>query len=218
MFKPIVNENSYHLNRVHKTQVQMMHDRGYAAINPEIRELETRILNDNFSFSEFKRYYPNRETMSQMYQNEQGLLTYVWYTETYEKSDFAKKVNEAMRNNVETLVMIHNSRIKDSERISFNTINTQIFNDIELIFNVTLHNYVPKHEALTPTEQSEFFSKNRAGVTEITPEQMPLIRLQDPVVKYYNFRPGSVIRIHRINFLYDTAVPETIFYRLVSKS
>ena len=69
-----------------------------------------------------------------------------------------------------------------------------------LCMNVTKHKLVPKHSLVTETS---FDSKN-----------LPLISEADPVVQYYNWPKGSVVKIERI-FAGSEPVP---YFRLISAS
>lgn len=244
MFKAIPNENTYHLYRVKKTQVEMMHDRGYVPQDETQTDIESAFLDGSMTFSRFKRLYPTRADLSQSYilPQESGITSraYVYYypSENTRRNEFGQKIAELEAEQYDTIVFIQNGVLKDvSNEISkFKTITIQVFYDIELMYNVTHHSFVPRHTALTPEERAELFGGKDVGDVSveplgtgsssttkkrhptIEPGQMPVIRFTDPVVKYYNFKPRQVIKIDRVNFLYDTAVPNTVFYRIVSSN
>lgn len=93
------------------------------------------------------------------------------------------------------------------------TKNIQIFNDKELKFDVTEHELVPIHRLLSLEEQMSFLQLNRAKLTQI-----PLIRQEDPVIKYYGWQPGRVVQIIRTIRYLDLAIPIEIFYRVIIPS
>ena len=74
-------------------------------------------------------------------------------------------------------------------------------------FNITKHCLVPKHIPLTESETEELLSKY--NITNIY--QLPYFSKDDAIVRYYNFKPGTVCKILRPS---KTAVEHT-FYRCV---
>jgi DNA-directed RNA polymerase subunit H (RpoH/RPB5) len=101
----------------------------------------------------------------------------------------------------------------------------QHFFDDELMYNPTKHYMVPRHEALTEDEAREFLRENH-----LKPSQLPILKyvdplarptekdrdkVTDPIVKYYGFLPGQIIRIYRENFITETLVDSYVIYRHV---
>lgn len=85
-------------------------------------------------------------------------------------------------------------------------LNLQVFTVPELLFNVTKHTLVPKHEVIKDEELAEelvkrFNVKNR--------HQLPLILKTDPIARYYGIKPGQVVKITRIS----PSAGEYIMYR-----
>ena len=62
----------------------------------------------------------------------------------------------------------------------------------ELVYNVSRHSLVPAHRKLTEAEAAMVFAHY-----SVTPTQLPLLLMQDPVCRYYDFAPGSIIAITR---------------------
>ena len=86
------------------------------------------------------------------------------------------------------------------------------------------HELVPKHIPLSEEEALAFERTNK-----LKRRQLPLLRygdLQsraiekkkrviDPIVSYYGFRPGQIVRIVRDNFIVETLVDRYITHRFV---
>lgn len=72
--------------------------------------------------------------------------------------------------------------------------------------NVLEHELVPKHEALKPEEVVELL-KNLG----IRPEQLPWIRVSDPVSRELGVKPGDIVRIIRKS----PTAGESVAYRFV---
>ena len=70
----------------------------------------------------------------------------------------------------------------------------EIFYFDELIFNITQHVLVPKHELLTEAEQKLFLAKFG--------KKVPHIKNTDKVCRYYNGKIDQVFRIYRKAELY----------------
>lgn len=66
----------------------------------------------------------------------------------------------------------------------------------ELLFNITRHRLVPKHEVVSDEEEIADILK-RYNIK--TKTQMPIILRSDPVAQYFGMRPGQLARITRIS-------------------
>lgn len=81
----------------------------------------------------------------------------------------------------------------------------ELFPIKNLLFNITKHSYVPKHELLSVDEANNIMKiysiKNKS--------QFPIILKSDPVARYYDFKPGQLIKVYRSS----TATGESITYR-----
>lgn len=59
-------------------------------------------------------------------------------------------------------------------------------------FNIFSHVLVPKHEILTKEEATRVLHELNAK-----PEDLPLIKASDPIVKALGAKPGDILRIYR---------------------
>jgi len=126
----------------------------------------------------------------------------------FNKQDMDYILNFMEQKKVDKLIIIIHDKITS---VVTNTINilkdkAQVFNEDELIINITEHAFVPKHIKLNNDEKEELLSYYNASE-----KQIPVIYLNDPVVKYYNWNIGDLIRIERYN---GTPHP-SIYYRIV---
>jgi DNA-directed RNA polymerases I, II, and III subunit RPABC1 len=87
-------------------------------------------------------------------------------------------------------------------------IRVEIFKGLELMFNVTKHESVPRHEKLSSQEKSALFDSY-----SIDSKNLMLISPGDPVSRFYGFLPGDVIKIYRIS----ETTGQSVTYRLVKK-
>jgi len=70
----------------------------------------------------------------------------------------------------------------------------QIFSEKELSFNITKHEYVPKHIVLTSDEKKKVMQKYKSKSTNF-----PLILSNDPICRYYGCLPGTMFKIERVS-------------------
>jgi DNA-directed RNA polymerase I, II, and III subunit RPABC1 len=66
------------------------------------------------------------------------------------------------------------------------------FRERELMIDITAHKLVPPHQVLTPAEKEELLARYK-----INTYQLPKIRQEDPVARYFGLMPGQVVKITR---------------------
>ena len=75
--------------------------------------------------------------------------------------------------------------------LNMTDLEIELFNENELLFNITKHLLVPNHEKLSDYDQKEF--KKRFGL------KFPILLTTDPVSRFYNFKKNDIVRITRKN-------------------
>jgi DNA-directed RNA polymerase I, II, and III subunit RPABC1 len=73
-------------------------------------------------------------------------------------------------------------------------VNITIFNFSEMEINKTKHELVPKHILLIKEKEEELLKAYK-----ITKNQLPKIYTTDPIVKYYGWNVGQIVKIIRKN-------------------
>lgn len=73
-------------------------------------------------------------------------------------------------------------------------------------FNILEHELVPKHEIVPPEEAVRILRE-----LGVKPEQLPWIRVTDPIVRILGAKPGDIIRIYRKS----PTAGEVVVYRFV---
>lgn len=115
--------------------------------------------------------------------------------------------SEMESNNIHKAIIIYSDNISAfaKQLLDDDTYDIELFHEDELTFNITHHNYVPKHEIISSDVKDEILK-----IYNINEKQLPYILSTDPVCKYFNGKPGDVFRITR-NFSPNQF---SIYYRL----
>lgn len=208
-----------HLFEIKKTQIEMIQDRGY-----DVKEEELALLTHDFRY--FLDYLQSktgnkgsRSALSQVYSlNGEKYLS----VNFLEKSQDSKQISiEVVRAAVEEaknskaneiLIIIEiplSSRADNSLVIS--GLGYQVFFDKDLSYNITRHVDTPRHELLTPEETEEKLKELKADITKLL-----IIKANDPIVQYYNWPIGRVVRIYREDYVVSILSPKSINYRVIS--
>jgi DNA-directed RNA polymerase subunit H len=97
----------------------------------------------------------------------------------------------------------------DVKKITDFELDYQVFGIKELQFNKATHCLVPKHELI---ESADEISVILSDYQLRTVTQLPLILKTDPMAKYFNARPGNVMKVTRIS----PTCGENVIYRCVA--
>lgn len=128
-------------------------------------------------------------------------------------SNLEKKINDSKKsykcmNNSTLLIILCNKEKPIDEYLNTDKKNVEIFWYKQLIFNVSRHSLVPKHEIISNLLLSNL--KKTYLLNSIN--NLPTILNTDPVAKYYGMKIGDVCRITRHN----ENIGPSILYRLVT--
>ncbi|XP_057724282.1 DNA-directed RNA polymerases II and IV subunit 5A-like [Arachis stenosperma] len=181
------------LYRIRKTVLQMLRDRGYLVSDLEI----------NNTIEEFKKEFDNfvgkdREDLviNKCKKDNPSEQIYVFFPskrkigvaeiKAYTKRMHSQKVFNA--------ILVCQEKITEFAQRSITEISSQfhwvVFQENELLFNVTEHALVPVHQVLTDAEKNALLEKYTLEGT-----QLPKIQVDDPVARYYGLKPGQVVKI-----------------------
>lgn len=86
----------------------------------------------------------------------------------------------------------------------------QIFKESELTYNPTHHIDVPRHELISREEATALL---RAMKTDRS--HMLVIRAKDPIIRYYNWPVGQIVRIYRTDAAVSVVAPRSVNYRVI---
>lgn len=181
------------LERVLKTSIEMLKDRGYSLVNDcrtigdityKMQENEPVLFGESVGKPEVVLFFHNEERIGVKQLR-------VW--------------NEAYPDKQIIIVSLEGPTAFTRKEADSNYPNIQFFLFQQLCVNITKHALVPKHECLDLTERSNI------KVRVFNDEDWPKLYTNDPIAQYYNYKPGDLIKITR-----TVGYPEPVyFYRFV---
>ncbi|KAJ4977844.1 hypothetical protein NE237_008624 [Protea cynaroides] len=182
------------LFRVRKTVMESLKDRGYVVADSEIEMTEEQFLQkygENFKrkdldFSRSKHVNP-LDKICVFFVDENDVLG-IKQLEAYVDRMKEASVSRAMLILAQAPSQMA-KRVIESRTL---TCHVEYFLDQELMFNVTKHDMVPKHQLLTADEV-----KILVDQYHLTLSQLPQIQVTDPVARYLGVMPGQVLKISR---------------------
>lgn len=124
-----------------------------------------------------------------------------------------KKIREYIQhmeeNKVNHAVIVHAHQITPGAKSELTQKKIETFQSKELFENITRHTLVPRHEQVKTDQEVQAIMKQYHIQSK---NEFPIYYTSDPVVRYYGWEPGTVVKIERrLGGLKD---PE-IYYRIV---
>lgn len=216
-----MQDKNHTLFFIKNTQSQMLHDRGF--IIPEAEQQLVEL--DNHEFQQFMNARSTetkqtvRSLLSQKYVHQsEPRIALVYYGTTYGKPHLSKAVvdnfiAEAQRVMATDAILIAEelpsaSAMKEISAVI--TFKIQIFLDSELMYNVVNHEYVPRHKLLSVTKQAQLLEKMKIKLS-----QLSQIMHYDPVIKYYGWPRGRIVKIYRVDDVIAVMNKNSINYRVI---
>jgi DNA-directed RNA polymerase subunit H (RpoH/RPB5) len=98
----------------------------------------------------------------------------------------------------------------NKELLALTLTKWQIFYDSDLTYNPTLHVDTPRHELLSAEETREKLREMKVDISKLL-----IIKINDPIVRYYGWTTGGLVRIHRNDRAISILAPKSINYRLI---
>ena len=191
------------LFKIRRTVLEMISDRKY--IIP---------LSENIDFEEFIIKYNNKNLDIHILDENKGNIYIHFHNEpkSIAKSDLKNLVSSLVQKyedeNIKIIILLkekgNGSILKELFKEEYK--NVEIFMNKNLIFNITHHEYVPKHTILSKEEENEVLQKYN-----LTKNKLPKILKSDPVARYYGMKNDQICKILRKS----PEVGEAIYYRLV---
>ncbi|XP_021760210.1 DNA-directed RNA polymerases II and IV subunit 5A-like [Chenopodium quinoa] len=183
------------LLKVRKTVMQMLNDRGYLVTDDEI----------NMTKQQFIEYYGDNKSRDNLFMiknkqndtSDQIMVIFLIPEPSKETIGIGplKKCIERMQSEKifrAILVTEHGLTAAAKKAVELPNIKLEVFQDSELLNNVTEHDLVPEHQVLTDGEKKAVLEKYKVKET-----QLPRMLVTDPVARHYGFQRGQVVKIIR---------------------
>ena len=187
-------ETALELGRTKKNVLHMLIDRGYN-IGEEKKILEFSNL------QAFCYCYNHKKLFFQVY-NDKLCVHFILNSNKKKKISLQdiKNVLENINTKIQCIFIIPD-KLSHEANNQIKKTKIQVLNYDFFVFPLSKHWYVPLHTKLSDNEKKNFLLHRK-----ITEDQLPVLKNSDPIVQYYGWRPGSLIKITR---------PCYFFYRVV---
>lgn len=204
----------YELFSIKQNQIKMVRDRGYDITS------EAPIL--NYTIDQFKTYLANDKGKLQnitYVHKTTGQNLLVFYGEK-EKTEigvalinifvtlyFAKLASMAVLIVDANLSSAARKKLEDQDK---NIFKYQTFHMSDLVYSPIEYINTPVHELLTDGEATTLLHESKT-----TKSRLNIIKVTDPVVKYYDWPVGGIVRIRRYDTNVNLLTPHSINYRVI---
>jgi DNA-directed RNA polymerase subunit H (RpoH/RPB5) len=172
--------------------VKMLYNRGYFE-NSSLNDLIKSGVNNFANYETFIKY--NNKVFH--------LKIIPYKLNTIKKSEDIERFLDSHIDDKKIFVIISGSTKIEKQLLEY--YNTEVFNDVDLLVNIVDNNLVPKHILLSDEE-----GKNILTEYKINKENLPRILSGDRIAKYYNIKPGQIVKIIRPSI----TAGEEILYRV----
>ncbi|KAK9835528.1 hypothetical protein WJX74_002400 [Apatococcus lobatus] len=181
------------LFRIRKTCMELLSDRGYLMLPEDV----------NMSKEDFAQKYgdqPRRDDLTFIVpkRDDPTEQIFIFFPEEAKVGVKTLKVYlERMKeSNATRAILVVQSNLTAFGKNILATFQpkyiVEVFNEQELLINITKHVLVPEHRILTPEEKKILLERYKVKDT-----QLPRIQFSDPVARYYGMSRGQVVRIVR---------------------
>ena len=205
---PIEKSNHEQLNDVKKTIIKMFVNRGF--INEKNKEKYTeKLISDENEDMEYIIDLDNDKNYNTEISNKKIYIKFFDYK--ISSINKSSQINEFLvkHDKVYKLLIIQEINLRIEDIIETYKTQVEIFKFNKLQSDITEHDLVPKHIVLNKEEREAVLTAYLARKRD-----MPLIRSNDVIAKYYNMKPDDIVKIIRPSPISG----EAIAYRYVIKS
>ncbi|KAL5722114.1 hypothetical protein ACHQM5_005673 [Ranunculus cassubicifolius] len=180
------------LFRVRRTVIQMLGDRGYL-----VDEKET--TRDVFITKYTEQKCLKRELLAELFSKKDNSdQIYVFYPDEQKVGVKTLKayMTRMQSENVSKAVVVVQKSVTPFAKNSLMEVRAkfdlEVFEEEELLVNITQHCLVPKHEVLTPEQKKMLLDQHSLKDT-----QLPRMLKKDPIARYYGLKNGQIVKITR---------------------
>ena len=205
---PIEKSNHQQLNEIKINLIKMFSNRGFINKDNTNKYIEKLIKDDNDD-QEYIIPLDNENNYNTTIKNKKLFIKIFDYkiTSINKNSpigEFISKFDSEYK-----ILIVQDINQKSENIIDSYSTQSEVFKISQLMINIIDHVLVPKHIVLSKEETDKVLEAYRAKKRD-----MMLIRTTDAVAKYYNMKPGEIVKIIRPSIM----TVEAPAYRLVIKS
>ncbi|BAM82463.1 RNA polymerase I, II, III common subunit [Cyanidioschyzon merolae strain 10D] len=210
MATDIQADETRRLHRIRRTILEMLRDRGYLVL-PTKTDLELPLEEFAHKFDAAGRARESL-TMLRQHRNDRSNQIYVFFPK--EEKVGVKPIREyclrlETENVLRAIIVVQTGLTPIAKQAVAELqprFHLELFQEAELLVNITRHQLVPKHEVLTAEQKKTLLKRYQLKDT-----QLPRILQSDPVARYFGVTRGQVLKITRNS---ETA-GRYVTYRLV---
>ncbi|KAF7989607.1 hypothetical protein HCN44_008281 [Aphidius gifuensis] len=184
---------------VRKTSLEICRDRGYKVSEDEINQTFDEFIDkygDEPSTDDLKILVKHKDDSSQR------LLVLFYFNHKVGVKTMSGALKLMQEKKAVNGILVYNEITGPAKAATrgdytnndetFHGYKLQVFHESELLINITHHELVPQHIALSSEEKADALLK-----LKVTEKQLPKILYNDPIVRYYGFERGQLVKIIR---------------------
>jgi DNA-directed RNA polymerase I, II, and III subunit RPABC1 len=187
--------------KIRQVCFDLLENRGYVVASgereisyDEFREFFSRsIKKEELTILAFKKLVPNVQIFVFFHESDRG-------TDRISRNTISKYYERMKKEGVSRSILVVTQKlssqaVKSLELIAKGTdgaISIEVFQESELLVNVTQHVFVPKHRVLTQDEKYQLLERYK-----VVTRQLPCILKTDPVARYLGLESGDIVKILR---------------------
>jgi DNA-directed RNA polymerase subunit H (RpoH/RPB5) len=205
---PIEKSNHQQLNEVKTNLMKMFVNRGFINIENIQKSIDKLIKDDNDD-QEYIVSLDNESNYNTTIKNKRLFVKIIDYkiTSVNKNSPIGEFISK--HDSEYKILIVQDINQKSENTIESYSTQSEVFKINQLMINIVDHVLVPKHIVLSKDETDAVLEAYRAKKRD-----MMLIKTTDAVAKYYNMKPGEIVKIIRPSVM----TVEAPAYRLVIKS
>lgn len=182
------------LHRVYQTVIEMLKDRKYNCSSYQ----------DKLTIEDIRKLYieNNLEIIVHHSIHNHSLMV-LFQNDKFGVNDVKELINYLKQKEIKHIILIVKDKLTSFglKYLKNSNIKYEIFIRKSLMFNITKHKLVPKHQLLTNEEKNKLIESLQCKLV-----QLPKILKTDSISKYFNATPGQVFKIYRKNEIYYRVV------------